>query len=155
MNLSVCNQRIPARVPQRALRSIPKRGWLAAFASELALGLGYAGQALAQASAPSGGLGAQLNTMSGEAISAGGTAFGTACYLGAAVCFGFGVWSLWQSRQPQNREAGHVGRGLAGLVLCGLFATAGVWINKASITASGGNATIGTTPQMVQFGTGG
>jgi len=90
-----------------------------------------------------------------EAINSGGTAFGMACYLAAAACFGLGVWALWQSRQPQNRETGYVGRGLAGLVLCGLFATAGVWINKASITASGGNATINTTPQMVQFGTGG
>ena len=43
-----------------------------------------------------------------------------------ALCFGFGVWARWQSRQPQNRETGFVGRGIAGLVLCGLFATAGV-----------------------------
>jgi hypothetical protein len=127
---------------------------LAAIAGGFAVGFAYAGHALAQASSPSGGIGAQLNTISGEAINSGGTAFGMACYLAAAVCFGLGVWALWQSRQPQNRETGHVGRGLAGLVLCGLFATAGVWINKASITASGGNATINTTPQMVQFGTG-
>jgi hypothetical protein len=43
---------------------------------------------------------------------------------------------------------------MAGLVLCGLFASAGVWINKASITASGGAATINDNPAMVQFGTG-
>jgi hypothetical protein len=128
---------------------------LAGIAGGFALGFAYAGHALAQATSPSGGIGAQLNTISGEAINSGGTAFGMGCYLAAAVCFGLGVWALWQSRQPQNRETGHVGRGLAGLVLCGLFATAGVWINKASITASGGNATINTTPQMVQFGTGG
>ena len=127
----------------------------AGIAGGFALGFAYGGHALAQATSPSGGIGAQLNTISGEAINSGGTAFGMACYLAAAVCFGLGVWALWQSRQPQNRETGHVGRGLAGLVLCGLFATAGVWINKASITASGGNATINTTPQMVQFGTGG
>ena len=127
----------------------------AVIAGVLALGLAYAGHALAQATSPSGGIGAQLNTISGEAINSGGTAFGMACYLAAALCFGLGTWALWQSRQPQNRETGHVGRGLAGLVLCGLFATAGIWINKASITASGGNATISTTPQMVQFGTGG
>lgn len=156
MTFSVVNQRNRARVMARALRFIQqRRALLAALASGLALGLGYAGQALAQASAPSGGIGAQLNVISGEAISSGGTAFGMACYLAAATCFGLGVWALWQSRQPQNRETGYVGRGLAGLVLCGLFATAGVWINKASITASGGNATINTTPQMVQFGTGG
>jgi hypothetical protein len=46
---------------------------------------------------------------------------------------------------------GHV----AGLVLCGLFATGGVWINKAAVTASGGNATVNDTPNMVQFGSGG
>ena len=45
--------------------------------------------------------------------------------------------------------------GLAGLVLCGLFATGGVWINKASITASGGAATVTDNPQMMQFGAGG
>jgi hypothetical protein len=113
-----------------------------------------AGHAMAQATSPTGGLGAQINTMSSETINAGGEAFGMACYLAAAACFGFGVWALWQSRQPQNRESGHIGRGFAGLVLCGLFATAGVWINKASISASGGASTVNTTPQMVQFGTG-
>jgi hypothetical protein len=135
-------------------------GWrgkvLATAAATLALGFGFAGHALAAgASSPTGSLGEQLNTMSSEAINSGSTAFGGACYLAAALCFGFGVWALWQSRQPQNRETGHVGRGLAGLVLCGLFATAGVWINKAAITASGAGATINDTPAMVQFGTGG
>ena len=77
-----------------------------------------------------------------------------ACYLAAAVCFGLGVWALWQSRQPQNRESGNIGKGIAGLVLCGLFATAGVWINKAAVSASGGSASINDTPGMVQFGTG-
>ncbi len=93
--------------------------------------------------------------MSGEAINSGGTAFDMGLYLAAAICFFFGVWSLWQSRQPQNRENGHMTRGIAGLVLCGLLASGGVWINKASVTASGGNATVTTTPGMVQFGTGG
>lgn len=129
--------------------------WLAASAVGLSVALGYAGHAFAQAASPTGGLGAQVNLMSSEGLNAGSLAFGTACYLAAALCFGFGVWALWQSRQPQNRETGYVGRGLAGLVLCGLFATAGVWINKASITASGANATINTTPAMVQFGAGG
>jgi hypothetical protein len=131
------------------------QGKVAAAGGGLALGLAGASQALAQATSPAGGIGAQLNLMSGEAINSGGTAFGMACYIAAAVCFILGAWALWQSRQPQHRETGYVGRGLAGLVLCGLLATAGVWINKAAITASGGNATITTTPQMVQFGTGG
>jgi hypothetical protein len=124
-------------------------------ATALSISFAFVGHAFADAASPSGGLGAQINTMSSEAINSGGEAFGMACYLAAAICFGLGVWALWQSRQPQNRESGHVGRGLAGLVLCGLFATAGVWINKASVTASGGNATVNNTPQMVQFGTGG
>ena len=128
---------------------------LSAFTLGMAVGLAFAGHAMAQATAPTGGLGAQLNTMSSEATNSGSLFFAMACYLGAAICFGFGVWALWQSRQPQNRESGHIARGLAGLVLCGLFATAGVWINKAAVSASGGNATVNTTPQMVQFGTGG
>ncbi len=125
----------------------------------MAPALAWSGHAMAQAAtgatSPTGGLGAQLNTMSSEALNSGSEMFGMACYLAAALCFGFGVWALWQSRQPQNRETGYIGRGVAGLVLCGLFATAGVWINKASISASGANATINTTPAMVQFGTGG
>jgi hypothetical protein len=128
---------------------------LPVFTLAMASGLAFAGHAMAQATSPTGGLGAQLNTMSSEATNSGSLAFAMACYIGATLCFGFGVWALWQSRQPQNRESGHIARGIAGLVLCGLFATAGVWINKASVSASGGNATINTTPQMVQFGTGG
>ena len=125
------------------------------FTLAMAAGLAFAGHAMAQATSPTGGLGSQLNTMSSEATNSGSLFFAMACYLGATLCFGFGVWALWQSRQPQNRESGHIARGIAGLVLCGLFATAGVWINKASVSASGGNATVNTTPQMVQFGTGG
>ena len=93
--------------------------------------------------------------MSSEAINSGSTGFGMACYVAATVCFFFGVWAAWQSRQPQNRESGHVGRAVAGLALCGLFATGGVWINKAAISASGSAATINNTPGMVTFGTGG
>ena len=119
------------------------------------LSLTAVGRAFAQtASSPTNGLGAQLNLISGEAINSGGTFFGMACYLAAAACFGLGVWALWQSRQPQNRESGNIGKGVAGLVLCGLFATAGVWINKASVTASGGSASVNDTPGMVQFGSG-
>ncbi|GAB0119840.1 hypothetical protein [Acidisoma sp. 7E03] len=126
-----------------------------AFLLAASAGMAFAGHAMAQATSPTGGLGAQINSMSSEGLNSGSELFGVGCYLAAALCFGFGVWALWQSRQPQNRESGHVMRGVAGLVLCGLFATAGVWINKASVSASGGSATINTTPQMVQFGTGG
>lgn len=129
---------------------------LAAVSLASSMTLSMTGSALAQgATSPTGGLGSQLNTMSSEALNAGSTGFGMACYLAAALTFGLGVWALWQSRQPQNRENGYIGRGLAGLVLCGLFATAGVWINKAAVTASGGNATVNSSPSMVQFGSGG
>ena len=130
---------------------------LSAVALGSSLSLAAIGQAFAQgaATSPTGGLGAQLVTMSGEAINAGSTGFGMACYLAAAACFGLGAWALWQSRQPQHRETGYVGRGIAGLVLCGLFASAGVWINKAAISASGANASINDAPAMVQFGAGG
>ena len=144
------------RVAARVRRLANRRGTaLAVAAGALAICLGFAGHAFAQATSPAGSLGAQANLMSSEFLNSGSTAFGVGCYIAAALCFGFGVWALWQSRQPQNRETGHVSRGLAGLVLCGLFATAGVWINKASITASGGNATVNDTPAMVQFGAGG
>lgn len=145
----------PARFSVKRGISGLGRKVMPAFLLAVGGGFAFVGHAMAQATSPTGGLGAQLNTMSSEAVNSGGEAFGMACYLAAAVCFGFGVWALWQSRQPQNRESGHIGRGIAGLVLCGLFATAGVWINKASISASGAAATVNTTPQMVQFGTGG
>lgn len=156
MNPSNIDNTAPELPRLAPLRFVQKRGkTLGLAASALALGLGFAGHAFAQATSPTGGLGAQVNTMSSEGLNAGSTAFGMACYLAAAVCFFFGVWAMWQSRQPQNRETGYVGRGIAGLALCGLFATGGVWINKAAISATGANATINTTPQMVQFGTGG
>jgi hypothetical protein len=142
-------------IRDRALATVPVIRARTALALASAVNLAFAGHAFADTpTSPTGGLGAQLNTMSGEALNAGSTGFGVACYLAAAACFGLGVWALWQSRQPQNRETGYIGRGLAGLVLCGLFATAGVWINKAANSASGGNATINDSTSMVQFGSG-
>lgn len=146
----------PARPVGPVRRYMILRGRvLAAGSAFLGATLAATGQVLAQAASPSGGLGAQANLLSSEAINSGGTAFGAICYLAAAACFFFGVWALWQSRQPQNRDTGNVGKGIAGLVLCGLFATAGVWINKAAVSASGSGATVNNTPGMVQFGTGG
>ncbi len=117
--------------------------------------LAWSGHAMAQAASPTGGRGAQLNTMSSEALNSGSEFFGMACYLAAALCFGFGVWALWQSRQPQNRESGRVAMGLAGLVLAGLFAAGGSWINKAAITTSNANTTNTRTAGTVAFGVGG
>jgi len=110
----------------------PRGKILPALAGGMSLTFAAIGHAFAQAAAPANSIGAQLNTMSSE-----------------------GVWKLWQSRQPQNREQGHVMAGVAGLVLCGLFASAGVWVNKAAVTGSGGNATVNDTPGLVQFGAGG
>lgn len=156
MNALIIDKTAPELPRLVQLGLMQKRGkTLALGAGILALGLTAAGHAFAQAASPTGGLGAQINTMSSEGLNAGSTAFGMACYLAAAACFFFGVWAMWQSRQPQNRETGYVGRGIAGLALCGLFATGGVWINKAAISATGANATINTTPGMVQFGSGG
>ena len=156
MNLSRLNTQVPARLARLVPRpSFNRRRALAATAATLAGMFSYAGHALADAAAPAGGIGAQMNLISGEAVNAGGTAFSMGCYLAATICFFFGVWAAWQSRQPQNRETGYVGRAAAGLLLCGLFASAGVWINKASVSASGGAATITTTPGMVTFGAGG
>ena len=156
MNLSFHNKRVPAALGRPHNLTARPRRVLAASAVGLSGVLGFAGTALAAAaSSPTGGIGEQLNLMSSEATNAGSLAFAMACYLAAAMCFFFGVWAAWQSRQPQNRETGYVGRALAGLVLCGLFGTAGVWINKASVSASGGSATINDTPAMVQFGTAG
>lgn len=142
--------------PAGPARGILRRHGRAFGAVAAGLGTTLAGTSavFAQAASPAGSLGAQMNLMSSEAINAGGTGFGAAAYIAAGLCFLFGVWALWQSRQPQNREGGYIAKGAAGLVLCGLFATMGVWINKASITASGGNATITNTPQMVTFGGG-
>ena len=133
----------------------PRGKILPALAGGMSLTFAAIGHAFAQAAAPANSIGAQLNTMSSEGISASGNIFTMACYAAAALCFSMGVWKLWQSRQPQNREQGHVMAGVAGLVLCGLFASAGVWVNKAAVTGSGGNATITNTPGMVQFGAGG
>ena len=93
-------------VSKRRLALFVTRKALPTFALGLGSALVFAGHALAQATSPTGGLGAQMNTMSSEAINSGGEAFGMGCYLAAAICFGVGVWALWQSRQPQNRENG-------------------------------------------------
>ena len=112
--------------------------------------LGISG-AFAQAASNTGTLGAQLNTMSSEAIDSGGTALGMAAYMAALICFVGGVWALWQSRQPQNRESGRVAMGAAGLVLCGLFVMMPQWINKAAHTTAGADASINNTPAQVKF----
>ena len=107
--------------------------------------------AFAQAASNTGTLGSQLNTISSEAIDSGGTALGMVCYIAAMLCFVGGVWALWQSRQPQNRESGRVAMGAAGLVLCGLFVMMPQWVNKAAHTAAGADATINNNPAQVKF----
>jgi putative Mn2+ efflux pump MntP len=96
-------------------------------------------------------LGQQVQSMAQEASTAGGFVGSTAMYVAALVCFVAGVWAIWQSRQPENRESGRLGMGIAGLVLTGLFVTGGVWINKAAQTTSGGGATISSQSGVVTF----
>lgn len=122
-----------------------------AFAAAAALSTAHA---LAQGTPSTAGLGAQIQNMAQEGGTTGGFVGSTAMYVLALVCFVGAVWALWQSRQAQNREGGKVAMGAAGLVLCGLFVTGGVWINKAANTASGGNATISSTSSAVTFGNG-
>jgi len=107
--------------------------------------------AFAQATAGQNTIGGQLNTMSSEAMSAGGNAGTMGMYVAALICFVFGVWKIWQSRQPENREGGQLAAGIAGIVLCGLFATGPTWINKAANTTAGANASVGNNPAMVTF----
>ena len=109
------------------------------------------GDAFAQATSTAGSLGAQMNTMSSEAIDSGGTALGMVCYIAAMLCFVGGAWALWQSRQPQNRESGYVSKGAAGLVLCGLLVMMPQWVNKSAHTVAGADATINNTPAQVKF----
>jgi hypothetical protein len=151
MKFSIFNQRKSGGTWHAAIR----RGKHAAIASATGFSMALlagTGAAFAQATSPAGGIGAQINSMSSEAINSGGEFGGMAMYIAALVCFIGGVWALWQSRMPQNRENGRVAMGMAGLVLCGLFATGGVWINKAAVTASGGTASVNDTPATVVFG---
>ena len=123
-----------------------RAGLLGVAGSALAVG-----QAFAQAASTAGSLGAQMNTMSSEAIDSGGTALGMVCYILAMLCFVGGAWAFWQSRQPQNRESGYVAKGAAGLVLCGLLVMMPQWVNKAAHTVAGADATINNTPAQVKF----
>lgn len=150
VNLSSHNAIRPARVLSRRMR-------LAATAGLSTLApLALSASASAQDSGvQSGGIGEQVNKITAEGMNAGGTLAGGAMYLLALIVFVAGVWALWKSRQPQNRESGYVGMGLAGLLLCGLLVTGGTWINKAARTASGTDATANSTAKVVQFGAGG
>jgi hypothetical protein len=123
-------------------------------ASLVKSGFAVAGLGLVVAlSGPAGAqsIGDQIQLTAQEFSTAGGFAASTAMYVGALICFLGGAWALWKSRQPENRESGNVGMGLAGLVLAGLFVTGGVWINKAAQTASGGAATITSQSGVVNF----
>ena len=148
MNLTLLNQSQPVRALPRRLRHAASSAF--ATASMVVLSTAAFAQGTTPTS-PTGGIAEQLNLLSGEAINSGGTAGGMAMYGAALITFIAGVWAIWKSRQPQNREGGHMAMGVAGLVLCGLFATGGTWINKAAVSASGGAATANGTTQVVQF----
>lgn len=157
MNLTFLNTSQPVRaLPRRLRQAVSIRRLRQTITGSLATAsmLVLSAAAFAQGTtptSPTGGIGEQLNLLSGEAINSGGTAGGMAMYGAALMTFIAGVWAIWKSRQPQNREGGHMAMGVAGLVLCGLFATGGTWINKAAHSASGGAATANGTAQVVQF----
>ena len=132
----------------RKSRSLASRN---ALLGASALGGASLASASAFAQATGGTIGAQVQTMAQEFSTAGGFAASTAMYVGALICFVAGAWFLWQSRQPENREAGKVAAGAAGLVLTGLLVTGGAWINKAAETATGTAASISSTAGAVTF----
>ena len=132
----------------RKARSLTSRN---ALLGASALGGASFASAAAFAQAAGGTIGAQVQTMAQEFSTAGGFAASTAMYVGALICFVAGAWFLWQSRQPENREAGKVAAGAAGLVLTGLLVTGGAWINKAAETATGTAASISSTAGAVTF----
>ncbi|GAV36363.1 hypothetical protein ROTAS13_04050 [Roseomonas sp. TAS13] len=146
MDLIRMNSTVPAVIARRPFR----RGRALVAAGTGLLGsVIFAGGAFAQAAG--NGIGAQLQTMAQEGSTTGGFLASTLMYCAALVCFIGGVWALWQSRQPQNREGGRVAMGLAGLVLCGLFVTGGSWINKAAQTTTGTAASVTSTAGVVSF----
>lgn len=123
-----------------------------ASAAVLSVALGSTA-AYAQAAGGGGGqtLGSQVQSIAKEFSTAGGFAGSTAMYVAALVTFVAGVWYLWQSRQPENRESGKVAAGLTGLVLTGLFVAGGSWIQKASYTTTGAGAKVTDTAGVITF----
>jgi hypothetical protein len=160
VKLKHSNSIVPMRLRPRGVRlhATRARTMLLAFKTPLVGALGsivLVGHAFAQAATPStAGIGAQVQQMAQEGSTTGGFVGSMAMYGAALICMIGGAWALWQSRQPHNRESGRVAMGMAGLVLAGLFATGGTWINKAANTASGANSTISSTAGTVSFGTG-
>lgn len=153
MNIKHSNSIVPAALQRRSFRlnhrtslTALKTGAFSAAGTVL-----MAAHAMAQATASTNGIGAQMQNMAQEGSTTGGFVASTAMYVGALICFVAGAWALWSSRQPQNREGGRVSMGIAGLVLCGLLVSGGAWINKAANTASGGAASISSTSGVVNF----
>lgn len=109
------------------------------------------GTSAAYAQAGGNTLGSQVQSMAQEFSTAGGFAGSTTMYVAALVTFVAGVWFLWQSRQPENRESGKVAAGITGLVLTGLFVAGGGWIQKAAYTTTGQAAKITDQAGVVTF----
>ena len=154
MNIKHSNSFAPAGLQRRSFQ-LNRRAPLTVLKTGLVSAAGtvlMAAHAMAQATASTNGIGAQMQNMAQEGSTTGGFVAYMAMYVGALICFVGGVWALWQSRQPQNRESGRVAMGLAGIALCGLLVTGGTWINKAANTASGANANISSTAGTVTFG---
>jgi len=152
MNLSLFNRAAPMRLRAHSQcfrnRALP----VMLVAGGVGLSMLLSDPALAQtATASTAGIGAQAQNMAQEGLTTGGFVAAAAMYVAAFICFIGGVWALWSSRNEQSRTPGKVTMGIAGIALCGLFATGPTWINKAANTASGANATVGTSAQAYQF----
>lgn len=155
MNLSYVNRTVSVRVSHLALPRSGYRQRVITALGTLSVPLLVAGHALAQtATGSTNGIGAQMQATAQEGLTAGGFVASACMYVAAFICFIGGVWAAWQSRNEQNRSPGKVGMAIAGIVLCGLFATGPQWINKAANTASGGAATVGTEAKAYTFTSG-
>ncbi|KON62824.1 hypothetical protein KOEU_36730 [Komagataeibacter europaeus] len=156
MNLSRTSIPDAARLTRLVTQRVGYRQRAVTALGTLSVPILIAGHALAQsATGSANGIGAQMQATAQEGLTAGGFVAAACMYVAAFICFIGGVWAAWQSRNEQNRSPGKVGMAIAGIVLCGLFATGPQWINKAANTASGGSATVGTQAQAYQFTSGG
>lgn len=155
MNLSHINKMLPVRVSRLAPSRSGYRQRVITALGTLSAPLLIAGHAFAQtATGSTNGIGAQMQATAQEGLTAGGFIAAACMYVAAFICFIGGVWAAWQSRNEQNRSPGKIGMAIAGIVLCGLFATGPQWINKAANTASGGAATVGTEAKAYTFTSG-
>lgn len=98
-----------------------------------------AGQAFAQTA---GGLGELVTNGSVELSDGGGALATSLAYVGAGLTAVAGLYAVYLSKKPQNRESGHaVFAGIA-LLAAGALASAPTLIGKSATSVSGAAPTI-------------